>query len=374
MTRSARTMLMSSILLLLVSGSGQPSPASERGTAAPVAFGTTIAGTDRALVARPEGVDWRPYGNAGYDAIAVGDRIEVSVTLREIGDSSPFSPPQLSKEATPLEKIAHKQTAGARTHYEASARILNWVSRNIQYELDRTKAQDAETVLQRRTAYCTGIARLTVALFASVGIPSREVPGVVFDGRFAGLHRWVEHRLPESGWVFSDPLASHFWVPATYLRLDSGALDTQGPPRHHEMLARQDDTSPVDVHALGPHWILARANRPEQQAPALEVVLDGAPIAHARLRGGGREHVARLHRGRAVFVGLEPASYTLHVEPQQTGHDERLRMTTARKLDISDNVRHAVRLVGRDRALEPFKTSGGGEIALSGVRKAREGQ
>jgi transglutaminase-like putative cysteine protease len=95
--------------------------------------------------------------------------------------------------------------------------------------------QDAPTVLRRRTAYCTGTARLAVALLTAVGIEAREVPGYVYasagsDDVRPGFHRWIEVRYPDRGWAFSDPLASQHFVPATYLRLAAESLEVAPPP------------------------------------------------------------------------------------------------------------------------------------------------
>ena len=339
--------------------------ATKESTSAPVPFATTLGGSDRAIVVKPEGLSWSPYDNAGYRATAIsasewggarGGLVEIEVELDEIEDPSPFAPSATRSDSV-IQTVALKQTAGAHTVYEASARILNWVSRNVTYELDRSQDQDAESVLRRRTAYCTGAARLTVALLEAAGIPAREVPGVVFDGRFAGLHRWVEHQLPQRGWVFSDPLASHFWVPATYLRLDSGDMMATEPPQQLALLERDDQTLPLDIHPHAPHWILARANEVQRRAPALEVSLDGASIAHASLRGGGQEHVARLYRGKAVFVGLKPTSYELLVEP--TNGAQGSRLTTSRALELRDSRRHVVRLV---RSTSPHTASASGTV------------
>ena len=326
--------------------------------ASPIPFGTTRGGRDRAVVIVPEGVDWQKYANAGYRTRLIQSPIErsdsqtlveIAVDLRPIGDSSPFELPPTTSVGE-LEVLAHKQAAGARTAYEASARILTWVSRNIDYELDRTAPQDPQSVLARRNAYCTGVARLTVALLEAVGISAREVPGVVYDGRFAGLHRWVEHHLPDQGWVFSDPLASHFWVPATYLRLDSGALTSAGPPQVAEMLERTDQTTAVDVHSHGPHWIAARANVLRQRAPALAVELEGRAIGEARLRGAGREYVGRLKDGRAEFVGLEPATYALRIVPEVVSatsgsKGDRSELGRVTDIDLRANRRHSLRLI-----------------------------
>ncbi len=73
-----------------------------------------------------------------------------------------------STASGPVERLASSLTAGAETHYEAVSRILGWVSRHLEYELDRSQPQTAEAVLDRRSGYCTGVARLTVALLEKI--------------------------------------------------------------------------------------------------------------------------------------------------------------------------------------------------------------
>ena len=72
-------------------------------------------------------------------------------------------------------------------------------------DLDRGAPQDAQSVLARRSAYCTGVARLTVALLDALAIPAREVAGYVVDdlpqGGRSGFHRWIEVFYDDRGWV-----------------------------------------------------------------------------------------------------------------------------------------------------------------------------
>jgi hypothetical protein len=171
-------------------------------------------GADESLLQLPQGVVAAPYRNNGYrvepldegwarvvvDGAPVASRAALPV-VRDPGDDE-------------LARLAIAVAGDAVTVHEAVGRTLAWVSGNIRYELDRTAPQDAPSVLGRRSAYCTGLARLSVALLAARGVTAREVPGWVAD---EGPHRWIEVWFPDRGWVFSDPLRHHNFVPATYV-------------------------------------------------------------------------------------------------------------------------------------------------------------
>ena len=189
--------------------------------------------------------------------------------------------------------------------------------RTVYRELDRAAPQDARAVLERRRAYCTGVARLTVALLESVGVPAREVPGFVLappgGGVPAGYHRWVETRYEDVGWVFSDPLLSHHYVPATYVRLASETLRA-GMPGAGRLLHRDDRRQAVDLFAEMPPGVTLRRNSPRQRAAALTISVGGVEEGVARLEGGGERRTRPLAGGSGTFLGLEPGVYRLRVD------------------------------------------------------------
>ena len=192
------------------------------------AQGIAVVGADAARVRVPEAVVVAPYANAGYRLRLQDGEAFVEVSLAPLGSRDPFTLPPSGRNAEgPVATLARSVTAGATSRYEAVSRLLAWVGRHVAYELDRSVPQDAVSTLDRRSGYCTGIARLTVALLLAVDIPAREVAGFVAapaGGVPAGFHRWVEVRYEDVGWVFSDPLVSHHYVPATYVPLASETL------------------------------------------------------------------------------------------------------------------------------------------------------
>jgi hypothetical protein len=275
-----------------------------------------IRGTDDVLVQAPPGMVIHPYSNIGYHLTRADDGWHIQVNATPLASRAAFRLPAASAPGDEIESLARRLTASESTVYGAASRVLDWVARNIEYQLDRTSPQDAETVLRRRTGYCTGIARLTVRLLSAVGIESREVPGYVVASTVAahgivGYHRWVEIHYPDRGWAFSDPIASHHYVPATYLRLASEQLDPLWAGSEVRLTRRRRDLTPVDVYpsAAG---ITARRNRDVQLAAALLVEAPAwVQDAQVVLSGSRLRQVCELTDRRCIFVGLPAGSFEI---------------------------------------------------------------
>jgi hypothetical protein len=108
-------------------------------------------------------------------------------------------------------------------------------------------------------------------------------------------------------------LASQGFVPASYLRLASGRLATEGPGPAL-LVGRDDRTQPIDVEPGAPAVPLrVRANSAERRAAALRVTLASRQDGEAVLEGGGHVRTLPLPRGRGTFLGLEPGRYRLKV-------------------------------------------------------------
>lgn len=308
MKRAARAVLLSLAAVgLAVAAGAQPA--------------RVVAGNDLATVVPPPGVAIESYANAGYRVLVNGDgSATIEVDLEPLRSRSGFRPVLAGDVAPEVGKLAVALTAGARDRYDAVSRVLEWVRSNVGYQLDRGLDQSPEAVLGRRTAYCTGYARLAVALLTAIGIEAREVPGYVFEGVAggppAGFHRWIEVSYPDRGWVFSDPLASHHFVPATYLRLADDRL--VGEPSPGRLVDRIDEVLDVDVRfwtfGAGAGTVRVRANDDQRRAAALALRLEPGVDGEAYLEGGGVTRRLALPGGRGVFVGLEPGSYELRVE------------------------------------------------------------
>ncbi|RMH22072.1 MAG: transglutaminase domain-containing protein [Acidobacteria bacterium] len=284
-------------------------------TAAVGDAGTAVAGSDRARILPPAGAQVEPYANAGYRLSLHGGEARVTVDLTPLSSRAPFRPLKPAPD-DPVARLAHAVTAGARSEYEAVSRILGWASRNLRYELDRGQPQEARSVLEERRGYCTGIARASVALLRAVGIPAREVAGYVADagdGSPHGFHRWIEVRLADRGWVFSDPLTSHHYVDARYLRLAGERLDVAAG-LDGLLVERADRRRPIDVYPAARSGVSGRRNEARQLAATLAVRLAGAGRGTAVLEGRGMRYRLALAGGVATFLGLRPGRYLLRLE------------------------------------------------------------
>jgi hypothetical protein len=272
-----------------------------------------VEGTDRARLLPPAGARVDAYRNSGYSLRWVAENeLEVRVETAPLGSTSRFELPELRGEPEePVTRLARAVVGDASTHYEASSRLLGWIARNIRYELDRGEPQDAAAVLERRSGYCTGIARLAVALLRSVAIDAREVAGYVV-GEGGGFHRWIETRLPDRGWVFSDPLRSHHYVPANYVRLGSEEL---WPEKGTEglLIERQNRVETVDLFPPAAPGIRARRNTDRQLAASLRVRTTDSSVGIAELTGASERRVHSLVDGRTTFLGLDPGRYQLRL-------------------------------------------------------------
>ncbi len=310
--------------------------------------GLAVEGFDRARLLAPAGARVEDYENAGYRLRVEGGEVRVEVDASALASNARFAAPRRNPPRGPIHRLARSLTAGAETRYQAISRVLGWVAGAITYDLDRGQPQDALTVLRRRSGYCTGVARLTVALLTAAGIPAREVPGYVIDpnaarGRRSGYHRWIEAYLPDRGWVFSDPLASHHYVPATYLRLAAEELD---PERGIEgrLLERREALAAVDPYHHGVPGITARRNSERQLAAALRVRVEAARVGTAELVGRSESRSRPLVDGGAAFVGLEPGSYRLRLTLAET--------VIERPVELTGRVRKSLWIPGRLSAPE----------------------
>jgi hypothetical protein len=283
-----------------------------------------VAGHDRLEVSLPADAPISSYSNNGYLLEVEDGRARVTVDVQPLVSQYPFEAPTIASgraQETAVERLSHALTAGSETRYEAVSRILGWISDNVRYHLDRAADQSPEAVLKRREAYCTGSARLAVSLLEAVGIEAREVAGLLlespdFGGAEAppvGFHRWIEVFYPDRGWVFSDPMASHHFVPATYIPL-SGARASADLPERLGSVLRSHDLWPIDRYDHAAASISARKNSTRQLAGTVRIRWQpqdalGNEDAEAWLEGEGLRRRLPLTAGNATFTGVEPGLY-----------------------------------------------------------------
>lgn len=120
--------------------------------------------------------------------------------------------------------FATNSVGRVRNRYEQA----NWIYRETHrlLEPDPRGESDPLAALESGSASSAGYAALMVAALREVGIPAREVSGVLFlEGVRSVAHRWVEFYLPAFGWFAADPA------------LGDGLLVEQLPPRPAEIEA-----------------------------------------------------------------------------------------------------------------------------------------
>lgn len=370
-------------------------------------------------------------GEAGGEIRDIREAV-IEVDLAPMGSDAVFAPPPVAPGAEPeeIEVLARQITGRSTTRYGAVSSVLGWLVRNIvtgeTAALAPASARDeaapsAEAagssqrpadILARGSGTVAGIADLAVALLKAVRIEARPVNGRVVGkpevGSPWGPHTWIEVRYPRIGWVFSDPLHHHHYVPATYLRFAPPAVERltpaagsalpTAPPQEsaaptarsadrstvlaaeataavgEEIIAvpglgfrlavRQDERETVDLYPAAGPGVTARKNLPVQRAAALRVVVSGPHRGSAVLQGPGRADTAVadtagaaaadgsandrvskvLVNGESVFVGLDGGTYRLEVYLED-------RPPIVRQVEVGPRQRRAVFL--RQEPAEP---------------------
>ncbi len=127
-----------------------------------------------------------------------------------------------------LTQYLHNVIGGETNPYKIAKLLFAAVNLQVSY-LENTDAQDAKSVLNRRTAYCEGYVNLLTALLRGAGIPARRQSGYLFqpDAQLNTLpvdksngwlqidklrHTWLEFYLPQTGWLICDPTFTYAYT------------------------------------------------------------------------------------------------------------------------------------------------------------------
>lgn len=104
-------------------------------------------------------------------------------------------------------------------------RLQNWVFLNIAKSYGRNTSS-ALTVLENRAGDCTELTLLFTALARSVGIPARELTGLIYDdlNNVFGWHAWAEAH-DGNQWISVDPTWNELFANATHIRLSKDDED-----------------------------------------------------------------------------------------------------------------------------------------------------
>ena len=137
-------------------------------------------------------------------------------------------PPAMRINGASLLKSAQKAVAGTETPEEKIERLLKFVDEAVE-DSNEVLSPGLKYLLDQPKGDCSEHASLFEALARSMGIPCRQVSGLVYMGDWAqsfGLHAWNEVML-DGYWKPVDPIAQQFELPPLYIRfpLDSDQSD-----------------------------------------------------------------------------------------------------------------------------------------------------
>lgn len=110
--------------------------------------------------------------------------------------------------------VAEKIREKSRGYYECIDNVLNFISVHFEYSTSETSPFRGD---------CNTAAETTIKILALCGIPARiryvikleNKSEVIVSGR--KLHAVVEIYYPQHGWVFSDPVKYHHFIPSNYV-------------------------------------------------------------------------------------------------------------------------------------------------------------
>lgn len=107
-------------------------------------------------------------------------------------------------------------TKGSESDLESVLRLAQWINENVEYDihysqdkLDKTAPQ----VFKKKRGTCDELSHLFITMARSVGLPTREVSGLAFNGDIWGFHSWSEVKLQDR------------WVPVDATNMQIGFVD-----------------------------------------------------------------------------------------------------------------------------------------------------
>ncbi len=166
------------------------------------------------------------YSNWNYSIkLTKNNNIEVKVNLKPLhlktGYPFTFKNKALkklinenTKNSYELLPIAERIKAKSKGYYECIDNVLNFISVHFEYSTHKTSPFKGD---------CNTAAETTIKILALCGIPARiryvikleDKSEVIVSGR--RLHAIVEIYYPNHGWIFSDPLKYHHFIPSNYV-------------------------------------------------------------------------------------------------------------------------------------------------------------
>ena len=119
--------------------------------------------------------------------------------------------------------LANQLAAGRQSTYDVILAYEEWLSRNVQYDLDAPvpgPGEDAvhDFLFESKRGFCEQIASALAIMLRTQGVPTRVATGYaagtrdrvagVYEVRASDAHAWVEVWFPATGWQAFDPTAS----------------------------------------------------------------------------------------------------------------------------------------------------------------------
>ena len=169
------------------------------------------------------------YRNNGYQQkvvpSAAGHQVIVRVKNTQLASKMLGRKVSLPPHLASLEARLN-QEAGSRLADQVSV-LVAWLRQEIEEEDQPLPDQSPLAVMTRKSANCVGLAELMRFVLGEMGVETRYVTGIAFKPgdrpnlHLEGdvLHRWIEIRYEDVGWVFCDPAGKVNFVASTYLVL-----------------------------------------------------------------------------------------------------------------------------------------------------------
>jgi hypothetical protein len=244
-----------------------------------------------------------------------GTEVRVATTLTPIGAGGTYA--DVLAGETPevpagfeLPKRLLKDLRPDLDAWQAATLVLEWAADNVVVDIDDEGAQDATSVLERGRGRCSGLANAAVALLQAAGFEARTVSGLLVGDERPIPHRWIECRLPDAGWVASDPTLGLWTITPRHIAFSDTVVDL---PEVRVLAAPGDGLDRLPKHG----GRLLRPNRGADLVCRLASMWS-YPDSIAVLRGGGGEVRRARFDPEAHFSDLLPGKWLLEIVSEGT--------------------------------------------------------
>ena len=147
-----------------------------------------------------------------------------SVPMKPEEFGSALRPSVLVQSAdTKIVQLARSIVGDEKNAFETTKKLNEWVYRNLKKDFTASLSNALDT-LKQKSGDCTEHSVLLVALARAVGLPAREVAGVVYSDEGGGFffHQWAEVYV--GTWIATDPTFGQPIADATHIKLTEGDI------------------------------------------------------------------------------------------------------------------------------------------------------